>query len=265
MLCREHTHFAVLEKTDYRMILEEVQARQLISKLKALESHSVFSHLPTNDLRRLSAFCQLKALHWKQSLFTCGQRLFELYILLEGNFQAAKGLSEAGHGRRKQRELGVLKAGETVGARSALEDRPVDYSCTCLSALGLVLCISVKNLRRVVRNSSLLESLVELDSAREAAYARQVKALINHKENLIKLKYRPVLARSQTLLDAPQPPARNSIIDTFLRVASSHANKAGAGRGRGASEELGLVQVRMKRKALGRNESLPKLSTTMPY
>lgn len=267
VLCREHCHFAVLEKCDYEMILEEVQARQLQSKQKALESHPVFSRLPTNDLRRLSAFCQLKPLHWKQSLFTCGQRLFELYILLEGNFQAVKGFPEAGQGRQKPKELGVLKAGETVGARSVLEDRPVDYSCTCVSALGLVLCLSVKSLRRVVRNRSILEALVELDSAREAAYARQAKALISHQESLTKLKYRPVLARSQTLLDASQPPARNSIIDTFLRVASSHANKA-AGRvnRRGASEEeLGLVQVKRKRKAVGRNESLPMLSTTMPY
>jgi CRP-like cAMP-binding protein len=272
VLCREHCHLAVLQKSDYQIILEDVQSHQLKNKLKALENHTVFSRLPSNDLHRLSSFCQYKAIHWKQSLFCCGQRVPEIYILLEGNFQASKGLPEAGLGRRKPKELGVLKAGETLGARSALEDRPMDYTCTCMSALGLVLCLSVKNLRRVVHNSSLLTQLVELDSTREAAFVRQAKALISHQEDLDKLKYRPVLARSQTLLDPPQPPHRGSIIDRFLRVASSHANKAGLERAkrRDASEEeipeSGPAKVRRRpKKGIGRNESFPMLSTTIPY
>ena len=272
VLCREHCHLAVLQKSDYQVILEDVQARQLKDKLKALENHTVFSRLSSNDLHRLSSFCQYKAIHWKQSLFYSGQRVSEIYILLEGNFHASKGLSEAGLGRQKPKELGVLKVGETLGARSALETRPMDYTCTCMSALGLVLCLSAKNLRRVIHNNSLLAQLVELDFTREATFVRQTKALISHQEDLDKLKHRPVLARSQTMLDPLQPPHHSSIIDRFLLVASSHANKAGLERAkrRGASEEeipeSGPAKARRRpRKGYGRNESFPLLSTTIPY
>lgn len=262
VLCREQCYFAVLERNDYKTILKEVQERQMRGKMKALEQHSILGRLGSHDLKHLSAFCQIRTYHWKQSLFYTGQRLSDIFMVLEGKFIASKGLPEGEQTRVKGRELGTLKPGEVIGVRSALESLSVEYTCTCVSALGLVICISCKNLRRIVHNQTVLTALVELDYSRESAFGRPGKRELNRSKDQIQV--RPALARSQTMLEPPKiVPHRASIIDKFLSVTSNHMQKKVRKIG-GNGDGHSLAELRVRTKVHGRNASMPDVSTTLP-
>ena len=213
VICREDTHFAVLERDDYTHILGKIQDHQLQLKVDLLLRHPVFAKWTKASVQRLSYFFKIRHYKRKHTVFAAGALATEVFLIKTGDFQLTKDVMiggaqmSTGKVSRSHVDVTVVSAGEILGAKEAIEGGAFAYTCTCSSSLGEAMVILREDFKQVMVSEETVDYLLTLNRAKEQYREDRLKAaleveqskrqVLSHKANASLLLH---TSRSATLL-----------------------------------------------------------------
>jgi CRP-like cAMP-binding protein len=139
IICKEETHFAVLEKQDFKRIIGEVTERRLAEVVSFLRSLPMFAQMTRKSLTKLSYYFKQRLFTRKQVVYREGEEADLVYFVKEGEFQLLKKVRLNGVKPYKRSvkattsEVAILGRGEILGEEDVLHDQPRDATCVCFS------------------------------------------------------------------------------------------------------------------------------------
>lgn len=151
ILCKEDTHFAVLERVDFSRIIGKVTEALLNAKVDFLKSFAIFDSWTRTVLQKISYHFKEKVYKRKQTVFARGEEANALYFIKDGDFQILENIpslkSSPTLTRQKRSlqsvEVTVLTAHQIFGEEDILSGAKTrSYSVICNSTTARVLYIS---------------------------------------------------------------------------------------------------------------------------
>ena len=184
ILCREPTHFAVLERDEYKRILGRIDDAKLEAKVQLLQKHPAFNTWTKSALQKISYFFNEHTYKRKQVIFRAGQEASFVYLVKAGDFQLTTDVhmpkskwSAVGnhHLLRHQREVTLVSVGEMIGDSESFSGLPYQFNCVCFSAQGEVLQIIKEDFLKRVANEQSVECFKRLNSVKEQSRAERMQ------------------------------------------------------------------------------------------
>lgn len=172
VVCREDTHLAVLDRSDYSRILAKEHDQQLRSKVELLQRHPIFARWTKGALQRLSYFFKLRHFKRKQTVFASSAFATEMFIVKSGDFQL---LHRDEISWKRTIEVALVTAGEILGASELLEEKQFAYTCVCSSAVGEMLVMTKEDFLHAM-NDDTTASLLRVERDKEEHRAERRKA-----------------------------------------------------------------------------------------
>lgn len=172
--CREPTHFAVLEKTDYARTLARAQEHIMNHKLDFLLSLPIFTKWTTWTMHKFSYLFAEKIYTWKQVICRLGDPISHVVIIKSGEAQMTKELTypnirDTHHSSQQRRvkksyQVALLRTGEIIGLEPADIFR---YSCICHSESLVAYLITKEDFNKSMNSEEALKSLKQLTAAKK--------------------------------------------------------------------------------------------------
>lgn len=218
VICREETHFAVLERNDYLRVLGKTHKGALQSKLTLLMQLPIFAKWSKTALQGLSYFFKERTYKRHQTLFQAGQSVKDVYLVVQGEFQLSKHIHQASKSvpsppsARLQIDFTLLTTGELVGAEELIRNLPHRYSCMCRSTQGEVLYIAREDFLGRVTNEETVSYLRLMNETKEV-YRHQRIVKLTQLANEEKAGWRGPQARKYS----QSPELGESARDALLR------------------------------------------------
>lgn len=139
IVCKEETHFAVLEKQDFKRLIGEVSERRINEVVTFLRSISIFAPWSKKSIIKLSYYFKQRTFNRKQIVYKEGDFAEHVYFVKEGEFQLLKKIITNDKKPYKRSvkatasEIAILGKGEILGEEDVLHDQPRDATCVCFS------------------------------------------------------------------------------------------------------------------------------------
>jgi len=166
--CKIDTHFAVLDKADYKRILAQLVKEKRMEVVNFLQTLPMFKTWTKGSLTKLSFFFKEKFFVRKQLVFKEKDSSDEVYIIRDGEFQFYKNirlepqanfdfvLRKVSNMLKKDHvhrtDLAILSKGEIFGEDEVIHDVPRNTSCLCISMTASVLYLSKSDFLKRIKN-----------------------------------------------------------------------------------------------------------------
>ena len=161
ILCREDTHFAVLERDDFTRIIGKMKEVLLNRKVDFLMSFPVFTKWTKGSMQKVSYYFQERTYRRRQFVFRIGDESNELYFIRSGEFQVLQSISHTPHKGKAHPlcEMAIISKNQLFGEEDMLENQLRSYTCVCHSTVAEVLVITKDDFFRRVNNEESLNHL----------------------------------------------------------------------------------------------------------
>jgi CRP-like cAMP-binding protein len=176
--CKIDTHFAVLDKADYKRILAQLVKEKRMDVVNFLQTLPLFKTWTKGSLTKLSFFFKEKFFVRKQLVFKEKDASDEVYIIRDGEFQFYKNirlepqanfdfvLRKVSNMLKKDHvhrtDLAILSKGEIFGEDEVINDVPRNTSCICISMTASVLYLSKSDFLKRIKNDDSLKYIKEM-------------------------------------------------------------------------------------------------------
>ena len=180
VICRENSHFAVLERDDYLRVLGQAHDQTLKGKLQLLLQNPAFHNWSKTALQSLSYFFRERQYKRAQTLYRAEEIPTEIFIVSKGEFQLTKRVNSEGLEGTHRLELDVtlVTTGELLGAEEVLSGAAYQYTCVCRSTQGEVIYISKEDfLGRVRRNEETIKHFHSMNQAKEEYRLKRIQKM----------------------------------------------------------------------------------------
>jgi CRP-like cAMP-binding protein len=185
IICREASHFAVLERDDYLRVLGQAHDQTLKGKLQLLLQNPAFSNWSKTALQSLSYFFRERQYKRSQTLYRTDEIPTEIFIVSKGEFQLTKRVNSEGPEGTHRLELDVtlVATGELLGAEEVLSGVVYQYTCVCRSTQGEVIYISREDfLGRVRRNEETIKHFHSMNQVKEEYRLKRIQKMTEFAE-----------------------------------------------------------------------------------
>ena len=175
--CKIDTHFAVLDKADYKRILAKLVKEKRMEVVNFLQTLPLFKTWTKGSLTKLSFLFKEKFFVRKQLVFKEKDAPEEVYIVRDGEFQFYKNirlepqatydfvLRKVSNMLKKDHvhrtDLAILGKGEIFGEDDVIKDVPRSTSCVCISMTASVLYLSKSDFIKRIKNDDSLKYIRE--------------------------------------------------------------------------------------------------------
>ena len=92
--CLEDTHFAVLSKNDFNIVLGQIEKKKLNEKIQFLKNIPFFSQLTKTSLSKLTYQFKEVSMIKNQTLYKEGDPAENFYIIKNGQFEVTKTITQ---------------------------------------------------------------------------------------------------------------------------------------------------------------------------
>lgn len=155
--CLEDSHFAVIEKSDFKRILFKMIQDKRMELVNFLNSLPMFKSWTKGSLTKLSYFFKEKQFVRNQVVYKEGEPAEEVYVVKEGEFKFNKKIQVQPIQKFKTRsklssitkqnpvhlnDVCILGKGEIFGEDEVIEDKKRNFSCVCHSISAALFVIS---------------------------------------------------------------------------------------------------------------------------
>jgi CRP-like cAMP-binding protein len=161
--CVEDTHFAVIEKSDFKRILFKLVQDKRMELVNFLSGLPLFKSWTKGSLTKLTYFFKEKHYVRNQIIYREGETADDVFVVNEGEFKFNKKIqirpqsdlknkSKQKNLMNKQNQVHlndvcILSRGEIFGEDEVIEDKRRNFTCVCHSIVGSLYVIS-----KAVRN-----------------------------------------------------------------------------------------------------------------
>ena len=150
IVCTWDSHFAVLDKNDYKRILAKVHEMKMTQKVEFLHSLPMFKNWTRIAMQKLTFYFRDKVFQRKQVLYRPGDLPTEIFLIKDGLVQVTKDMqvtTKPSHMKTTKTftvhaELVLLGKGESIGHEEAINDTKHSMTYICHSSTVSVLSIS---------------------------------------------------------------------------------------------------------------------------
>ena len=160
--CVEDTHFAVIDKSDFKRILFKLLQDKRMELVNFLSGLPLFKSWTKGSITKLTYFFKEKQYVRNQIIYREGETADEVFVVKEGEFKFSKKIqiqpqSELKNKNKKTtinkqnqvhlNDVCILARGEIFGEDEVIEDKRRNLTCICHSIVGSLYVVS-----KAVRN-----------------------------------------------------------------------------------------------------------------
>ena len=186
VICREDSHFAVLERDDYLRVLGKLHQESLREKLQLLMQNPAFSEWPKPMLQSFSYFFRERIYKRSQVLFHANDSPKEVYIIAKGDFQLTKSVNYHSEGSdvpyKQEVDVTLVTTGELLGAEEVMSGTEFSYTCVCRSTQAEVLYIAREDFVGRVRNEETIRYFHSMSLAKEKYRVKRIEQIAQFAE-----------------------------------------------------------------------------------
>lgn len=156
--CVEDTHFAVIEKSDFKRILFKLVQDKRMELVNFLSGLPLFKSWTKGSITKLTYFFKEKQYVRNQIIYREGETADEVFVVKEGEFKFNKKIqiqpqSDLKNKNKKTNiinkqnqvhlnDVCILARGEIFGEDEVIEDKRRNFTCICHSIVGSLYVVS---------------------------------------------------------------------------------------------------------------------------